>query len=120
MALLTLRAGKYANERAKKKKKKKKKWGKCCRFNYANDELRRKDILDLPVHSAPGASQGRVADVNVALDGECEREPDGRRVEQGRNERLHEVVTVAGFDRFERFHIITEGVQVEEPRSREE
>ena len=48
-----------------------------------------------PGDGAPGARHGGVADVDVALEGEQQRQPDGRRVEDLRHVLHHGVVRVA-------------------------
>ena len=48
-----------------------------------------------PGDGAPGARHGGVADVDVALEGEQQRQPDGRRVEDLRHVLYHGVVRVA-------------------------
>ena len=48
-----------------------------------------------PGDGAPGARHGGVADVDVALEGEQQRQPDGGRVEDLRHVLHHGVVRVA-------------------------
>ena len=49
-----------------------------------------------PGDGAPGARHGGVADVDVPLEGEQQRQPDGGRVENLRHVLHHGVVRVAG------------------------
>ncbi len=61
-----------------------------------------------------------MTDVNVALDGQPQSEPNGCRVEESRNHFVHDVIGVAGGYRCQWLVVIAERVQVEEPRSREQ
>ncbi len=76
--------------------------------------------INSPLHGAPGPGQRRMADVDVALDGQCQRQPNGSRVEECRYDFFHVMICVAGEERSQWPVVVAESVEVKEPRSREE
>ena len=54
------------------------------------------------------------------LHGQCKGEPDGRRVEHGGDDFVHDVPSVAGAYRREWLVVVAERIHVAEPRRREE
>ena len=60
-------------------------------------------------HGTPRPGDGRVADVDVPLHGQGQRQPDGRRVEDLRHVLQHGLVRVAGLLVRDRF-VVPQGV----------
>ena len=77
------------------------------------EEDPRYGLLGLP-YGAPGPGYGRVTDVDVPLNGEGQRQPDGGRVEGLRHDVEHGLVSVAGLLGGDGL-VVAEGVDVKVP-----
>lgn len=70
----------------------------------------RLNTAPLPFHGAPGASEGWMADVDVALDGKSQRQPNRRRVKQIGDDFNHHSVGITSGKRSHRFAVVAERV----------
>ena len=79
-------------------------------------------LLNL-LHSICGTENSVISSLEAKaspLHGQCEGEPDGRCVEHGGDDFVHDVPSVAGAYRREWLVVVAERIHVEEPRRREE